>query len=427
MKFKSAFKFKSVAQFVFLILLLAAIWTPWGPLEAQLEVDTELNPDLTTNNDECTGNDCPDEQSESCAPGYEYVPNANPPCVLIGANILPGSPDISGNLAESTDPAVYTFLQKLPGFTTGTFDPRQECAFGQYLNIMIRLIIGISAVLSMIMFVIGGLRYMTSELVSGKTAGMAQAWNSVLGLVLALIAWLILTTLNPNLLNLCLDDLPKVNLQNTYWEAGIGADNATQTVNGQTITLDFASYPCTSTPPKGGIKPEDLRTVIFFRGDNMVTVHKAILPNLQQAMADFNDAVKTMSEKPSNQKTAEDRYTIAYAQNINATSTFRPCYQVSGKPGKFSSHSFGLALDINPGTNPWREISQGCRTDFPSAFVDAFTQNGFGWGGNWTSSYDTMHFSMLPAESQPHHKTGTTSYVIGANGEVSKVLCPKGN
>ena len=34
----------------------------------------------------------------------------------------------------------------------------------------------------------------------------------------------------------------------------------------------------------------------------------------------------------------------------------------------------------------------------PKAFVQAFTSEGFGWGGAWTSVKDAMHFSLSPNE-----------------------------
>ena len=82
------------------------------------------------------------------------------------------------------------------------------CPFGNYLNIMIKIIIGIAAVLAMIMIVMGGIEYMTSDLISSKEAGKDTIKNAILGLLLALGAFLILNTINPQLLSACLDKLP---------------------------------------------------------------------------------------------------------------------------------------------------------------------------------------------------------------------------
>jgi len=90
-------------------------------------------------------------------------------------------------------------------------DPASECkpglGFAGYLNAMIKIFIGICAVLAMIMIVMGGIQYMTSELVSGKAAGKEQITHAILGLLLALGAYAILNTINPNLLDVSLGKL----------------------------------------------------------------------------------------------------------------------------------------------------------------------------------------------------------------------------
>ena len=84
--------------------------------------------------------------------------------------------------------------------------------FAGYLNVMINLFIGICAVLAMIMIVMGGIQYMTSELISGKEAGKEQVTHAVLGLLLALGAYAILNTINPDLLNIGLNKLPTASI-----------------------------------------------------------------------------------------------------------------------------------------------------------------------------------------------------------------------
>ncbi|MFA6586129.1 MAG: pilin [Candidatus Paceibacterota bacterium] len=119
----------------------------------------------------------------------------------------------SSTTAVNTD-TTYTPLAPLPkGDGTGemltTIDTAGQCPFGNYLNIIIKLILGIAAVLAMVMIVMGGIEYMTSELISGKEAGKETITHAILGLLLALSAYLILNTINPQLLKACLvDQLP---------------------------------------------------------------------------------------------------------------------------------------------------------------------------------------------------------------------------
>lgn len=84
-----------------------------------------------------------------------------------------------------------------------TYDPTNTDggALGGYLNLMIKLFIGICAVLSVIMIVMGGIEYMTTELISSKEEGKKRITQAILGLLLALGAWTLLYTINPDLLN----------------------------------------------------------------------------------------------------------------------------------------------------------------------------------------------------------------------------------
>jgi len=114
--------------------------------------------------------------------------------------------------ATATTNTIYDPLAKLPGLES-PIDTAGECPFGRYLNIMIKLILGIAAVLAMVMIVMGGIEYMTSELISGKEAGKETVTHAILGLLIALGAYLILNTINPQLLSVCLDTLPKATIE----------------------------------------------------------------------------------------------------------------------------------------------------------------------------------------------------------------------
>ncbi len=101
------------------------------------------------------------------------------------------------------DPS-YNLLAPLPNPNNGelmeTFDPTSEGALGKYLNIIIPLFIGLCAVLAIVMIVIGGIQYMTSELVHSKAEGKDRILHAIFGLVLALGAYALLNTINPDLL-----------------------------------------------------------------------------------------------------------------------------------------------------------------------------------------------------------------------------------
>ena len=129
----------------------------------------------------------------------KYLPYILILIVLIGAFSL-----ITQEVSAQTN---YQYLAPL---ADPTFDPVPDNALGKYLNTMIKIFIGLCAVLSVVMIIVGGLEYMTSELAHTKEAGKERIWQAILGLLIALGAYALLNTINPDLLETDLDSLKKV-------------------------------------------------------------------------------------------------------------------------------------------------------------------------------------------------------------------------
>ena len=68
---------------------------------------------------------------------------------------------------------------------------------------------------------------------------------------------------------------------------------------------------------------------------------------------------------------------------------------VRGKPGVKSIHAHGAAIDINPAENP---LGPKLVTDMPANISQVAAGLGLGWGGNWKSVKDAMHFSAAASE-----------------------------
>lgn len=112
----------------------------------------------------------------------------------------------------------YTVLAPLPGTTDcdsgslkqitttknadGTVSISSGCKskFETYLPGVFNLAIGIAAVLAFIMLTYGGIKYMTSDAIGGKSEGRSNIENALWGLLLVISAWVILNTINPQLL-----------------------------------------------------------------------------------------------------------------------------------------------------------------------------------------------------------------------------------
>jgi hypothetical protein len=95
------------------------------------------------------------------------------------------------------------------------------------------------------------------------------------------------------------------------------------------------------------------------------------------------------------------------SMEANNTSAFN-CRDMTGQPGKFSNHSWGRAIDLNPLTNPYvkgakvlpeagrqyLDRSKPYKGGIPSGgfVVELFKQHGWSWGGDWKDRQDYQHF-----------------------------------
>ncbi|MEO5635328.1 MAG: hypothetical protein ABIS26_01730 [Candidatus Paceibacterota bacterium] len=135
-----------------------------------------------------------------------YTTNSLAPITVAKDTPTPPTPATSGCVPPATLSsdgicvAPYVFLAPLSS-DLDNFIPGESNALSKYLNIMIKIFIGICAVLAVIMIVMGGIEYMTSELVSSKEAGKERITHAIFGLLLALGAYALLFTINPDLLN----------------------------------------------------------------------------------------------------------------------------------------------------------------------------------------------------------------------------------
>lgn len=262
----------------------------------------------------------------------------------------------------SYNPESYA-LAPLPGFPTSG-----ELTLGDWLRAFFTLLIVVAGILAFIMIVIGGIRYATEDAVSGKSEGRKMIENAVLGLVLALGSWVILNTINPNLASNLSITIPTVYINPANEpETGIGTGST-----GETITLDVVGGGTVNVVACDQTRMQEVtafgKTFKIYEG--LVTFIQAV--DAQWIAAGGNDF-----------------YEIKSIGGYN-------CRKVKGT-NTWSAHAFGVAVDINPGQNPFSPPSQNqLTTDMPPTFVQMWTSQGFGWGGAWTTLKDAMHFSKHP-------------------------------
>jgi hypothetical protein len=173
----------------------------------------------------------------------------------------------------------------------------------------------------------------------------------------------------------------------------------------------LAEIRATTWHPGCPVPPEDLRQVTlsywtFERkpANGMLIVHKDVAAEVAQIFRDlYRHGFLIEKMTPVEEYKGSDDASMA----ANNTSAFN-CRDVTGQPGKFSNHSWGRAIDINPLTNPYVKGDQVLppegskyldRTEaFPGSIlgggfiVKRFAQAGWQWGGSWSDRKDYQHF-----------------------------------
>ncbi len=125
---------------------------------------------------------------------------------LLVAVFFSGTPSFS--FAQTTPPAnnpSYQPLVNFPGQTQGSGVLINQTGLSDYLRLIFTYMIGIAIVLTVIMVILGGMQYATTDAVGGKSQGKKRIETAIEGLVFTLLAWLILNTLNPNFVKLKLN------------------------------------------------------------------------------------------------------------------------------------------------------------------------------------------------------------------------------
>ncbi|OHB09854.1 MAG: hypothetical protein A3G05_00870 [Candidatus Zambryskibacteria bacterium RIFCSPLOWO2_12_FULL_45_14] len=96
----------------------------------------------------------------------------------------------------------YTLLAPLPLDKSGcTGSANEVCKVDakKYIEGFFTLMIAIAGGLAVLVIIFGGIKYMSTDAFSGKSEAKQTIEHAIWGLLLAISAWLILNTINPNL------------------------------------------------------------------------------------------------------------------------------------------------------------------------------------------------------------------------------------
>ena len=191
------------------------------------------------------------------------------------------------------------------------------------------------------------------------------------------------------------------------------ADGPTFTATVTTVPEDYRPQMIgVSWQPGCPVPIDDLRIIEMNHWGFDGTVHEGGLLMVHEEVVD--DVVAAFGEMfdarfPIRRMELIEEYGGSDDASMEAdnTSAFN-CRPITGSPGRFSIHSYGKAIDINPVENPYvrgttvlppagaayldrGDVRPGMIVK-NDAVVKAFKNRGFDWGGSWHSLNDYQHF-----------------------------------
>lgn len=164
----------------------------------------------------------------------------------------------------------YHILQPIGTIITGSM------TLGDYVEKMFYLLIGVAGVLAVVMLVICGIKLMMSEGAGGREAAKKCIWAAIFGLLIAISAWLLLNTINPQLVSSTLTmDVVTINTTGTEAEgttAATAVNEAAPTAPGW-----YLHYQEGTSQKYKKFKPNDLKVCAAILGEMKSTPGVTIL------------------------------------------------------------------------------------------------------------------------------------------------------
>jgi len=127
-------------------------------------------------------------------------------------------------------------------------------SLGPYLERMFEIGISVAAALAVIMIIVGGIQYMSSDAIGGKEEGKERITSAIWGLLLALVSFLILNTINPNLVSTSIT-IPLSQDQNVASPSATTPDVPSYVIDQNTVQYIYPgdpSYPYSTTDKRYG-------------------------------------------------------------------------------------------------------------------------------------------------------------------------------
>lgn len=128
----------------------------------------------------------------------------------------------------------------------------------------------------------------------------------------------------------------------------------------------------------------------------VILVHTSVVDDIEYIFSELYKA-----QFPIQNATNIGEYNFDDEASMAANNTSAYNYRVISGTDKLSNHSYGLAIDINPLTNPYvgstEYLDRSLVCQLGGIYRDGlvyelFTERGWTWGGDWNSIKDYQHF-----------------------------------
>jgi hypothetical protein len=302
-------------------------------------------------------------------------------CAVSNADAL-AAKAASDSDATSASYVTPDLAVEIPGVT---FTPASQTGngiqvnyIGEYVSGVYNYLVDIGFVIATVFIMVAGLQYVFAANSGDTGKAKTRMQNAVAGFILLLFISIILRTVNPVLTVFSsiqgltvIQEVPTDHLIETTGTDGMDAPETAKTGVSDWQDCMIKTFGGSKTDVQAKLKD------VTFQGKTY-QFHELVAPDAQAAFKEIEAGIASGS--------------INYDFKSIGVFTWRAN---RNKPSYMSVHAFGGAIDINPSTNPNCQLGTSCigNYDMPSSVVSIFKKWGFGWGGNWRSVKDYMHFS----------------------------------
>lgn len=238
----------------------------------------------------------------------------------------------------------YHLLEPLPIGNSGNLLETVEpgSTFGKYLNQIIKIVIGVVGVLSVVMIVLGGIQYMTTDAFSRKETGKEMITRSIGGLLIGLCSVLLLNTINPQLGAIVFDANSVSLVTQESWQDG--TTTATPGTSQSSISSFKAAMYRSGMRDAGSICSQGSTTPDAQELSDLLSQATAV-----KNSGNFKDLtqlnVPVQASGKFTYKTLADKlasFTTSYGTGYTITEAWQPSYQHCAK-----CHPLGTCVDAD--------------------------------------------------------------------------------